>query len=127
MFSIYAALALPLYVCSSASVPIAAALLLKGFSPGAVLVFLIAGPGISSVSVTSMKAMLGSKATLISVIVIGTCAIIGGIIVNIFDLPFTLPQIYETAKNHMIYVKTISGIILGGLVIYALYSRWFKK
>lgn len=35
---------IPLYICATASTPIAAALILKGVSPGAALVFLIAGP-----------------------------------------------------------------------------------
>ena len=126
-FIIVIVLALPLYVCSSASVPIAAALVLKGFSPGAALVFLIAGPGISSVSITSMKAMLGSKATIISVAVIGIIAIASGIIVNIFEIPFNLPEIYSTATPHMFYIKNICGIILGILVLNALYNRWFRK
>lgn len=126
-FVIVIALSLPLYVCSSASVPIAAALILKGFSPGAALLFLIAGPGISSVSITSMKAMLGTKATIISVTVIGIMAIIGGIIVNIFEIPYTLPQIYGTASCCMKYIRMASGIVLGVLVAYALYNRWFKK
>lgn len=126
-FVLVIALALPLYVCSSASVPIAVALILKGFSPGAALVFLVAGPGISSVSVTSMKAMLGTRATIISVTVIGLCAIAGGIIVNLLDIPFNIPQIYETAGCTMKYIKCISGIILGLLILNALYNRWFKK
>lgn len=126
-FIIVVIIALPLYVCSSASVPIAAALILKGFSPGAALVFLIAGPGISSVSITSMKVMLGTKATVISTAIIGILAIIGGIVVNIFKLPYTLPQIYESGNCCMQYVKLASGIILGLLVVYALYNRWFKK
>lgn len=126
-FIVVIALALPLYVCSSASVPVAAALILKGFTPGAALVFLVAGPGISSVSVTSMKAMLGTRATVISVAIIALCAIAGGIIVNLFDIPFNIPQIYETAHHSMKYIKYISGAILGILIINALYNRWFKK
>ena len=120
-------LALPLYVCSSASVPIAAALVLKGFSPGAALVFLIAGPGISSVSITSMKSMLGSKATIISVCTIGIMAIACGVIVNLFNIPFNIPEIYNNSTHHMLYVKNISGIILALLIINALYNRWFRK
>ena len=38
------AVGVPLYICASASTPIAAALILKGVSPGAALVFLLAGP-----------------------------------------------------------------------------------
>ena len=126
-FIIVIVLALPLYVCSSASVPIAVALVLKGFSPGAALVFLIAGPGISSVSVTSMKAMLGTKATVISVAVIGVIAVASGIIVNLFNIPFNTPEIYTSNSCCMFYIKNICGIVLGLLVINALYNKWFKK
>lgn len=125
-FIIVGVLALPLYVCSSASVPIAAALILKGFSPGAALVFLVAGPGISSVSITAMKNILGTKATVISVSLIGILAIIGGIIVNCCHILYNT-DIYTVTKPYMIYVKNISGIILGLLIINALYNRWFKK
>jgi uncharacterized membrane protein YraQ (UPF0718 family) len=37
-------LGIPLYMCATASTPIAAAMLLKGLSPGAALVFLLVGP-----------------------------------------------------------------------------------
>ena len=43
-------IAIPMYVCSTGSIPIAAALMLKGLSPGAALVLLIAGPGVSVAS-----------------------------------------------------------------------------
>ena len=45
-------LGIPLYVCSTGSIPIAAALMLKGMSPGAALVFLLAGPSTNAVTIT---------------------------------------------------------------------------
>jgi len=42
----------PLYVCATASTPIAAALILKGLSPGAALVFLLAGPATNVATMT---------------------------------------------------------------------------
>ncbi|WP_419784798.1 SO_0444 family Cu/Zn efflux transporter [Pseudodesulfovibrio sp.] len=55
--------ALPLYVCATASTPIAASLLLKGISPGAALVFLLAGPATNGATITVMLKTLGKRAT----------------------------------------------------------------
>jgi uncharacterized membrane protein YraQ (UPF0718 family) len=61
------AAAVPLYICASASTPIAAALILKGISPGAALVFLLAGPATNVTSVTVLLKILGKKATAVYV------------------------------------------------------------
>ncbi|GAB4270536.1 MAG: SO_0444 family Cu/Zn efflux transporter [Deferrisomatales bacterium] len=57
------AVGIPLYMCATASTPIAAALLLKGLSPGAALVFLLAGPATNLASLTALLGTLGVAAT----------------------------------------------------------------
>ncbi len=59
------AIGIPLYICATASTPIAAALILKGVSPGAALVFLIAGPATNLTSLTVLLGILGRRATVI--------------------------------------------------------------
>lgn len=56
---------IPLYICATASTPIAAALILKGVSPGAALVFLLAGPATNVTSLTVLLGLLGKRATAI--------------------------------------------------------------
>jgi HflK protein len=51
----------PLYLCASASTPVAAALLAKGLSPGAALVFLLTGPAASAASIAVVGKMLGRR------------------------------------------------------------------
>lgn len=63
--------AIPLYVCATASTPIAAALALKGLSPGAALVFLLAGPATNAATIAVTARILGKKAAAVSL-----CAII---------------------------------------------------
>jgi uncharacterized protein len=58
-------LGIPLYVCASASVPIAAAMILKGVSPGAALVFLMTGPATNAATIAIVWKMLGRRAALI--------------------------------------------------------------
>ncbi|RLD62015.1 MAG: heavy metal-associated domain-containing protein, partial [Bacteroidetes bacterium] len=53
---------IPLYVCATGSVPIAAVLLMKGLSPGAALVFLMAGPATNAATITVLGKVMGKKA-----------------------------------------------------------------
>jgi HflK protein len=55
-------LSIPLYTCASSSTPIAAAFALKGLSPGAVLVFLLAGPATNIGSLVVLLKVLGRRA-----------------------------------------------------------------
>jgi uncharacterized membrane protein YraQ (UPF0718 family) len=57
------AIGIPMYICATASTPIAAALILKGVSPGAALVFLLAGPATNITSLTVLTGILGRRAT----------------------------------------------------------------
>jgi len=48
----------PLYVCATGSIPVAVSLMVKGFSPGAGLVFLIAGPATNAITLSFVRAKL---------------------------------------------------------------------
>ncbi len=67
-------LSVPLYVCATASVPIAAALVAGGFPPGAALVFLMAGPATNVATLGAVKSAFGSRvlAIYLSTIVLGS-------------------------------------------------------
>ncbi len=53
--------AVPMYVCSTGSIPIAAALLAKGLTPGAALVLLMAGPAVNFGSILVVSKTMGGK------------------------------------------------------------------
>jgi hypothetical protein len=76
------ALSVPLYVCATASTPIAAAFALKGISPGAALVFLLAGPATNAASLTVIAKMLGRRATAVYLTAIVIMSFVVGIFVN---------------------------------------------
>ncbi len=75
-------IAIPLYICATASTPVAAALAMKGLSPGAALVFLLAGPATNAASLTVIAKILGKKAAGIYLSSIIICSIILGVITN---------------------------------------------
>jgi hypothetical protein len=73
---------IPLYICATASTPIAAALILKGISPGAALVFLLAGPATNITSLTVLYGILGKKTTAIYLSSIAVMAVIAGLVLD---------------------------------------------
>ena len=73
---------IPLYICASASTPIAAALILKGVSPGTALVFLITGPATNLTSLSVVLKILGKRATGIYLSVLALSAVVGGLILD---------------------------------------------
>ncbi len=81
---------IPIYICATASTPIAAALILNGVSPGAALVFLLAGPATNIASLTVLTGVLGKRATAIYLTTIAICTICFGLLVDhvyqVFDL-----------------------------------------
>lgn len=57
-------ISIPMYICATASTPVAASLLAAGISPGTVLVFLLAGPATNLASAGLLRKELGTRATL---------------------------------------------------------------
>ncbi len=76
------AVGIPLYICATASTPIAAALILKGVSPGAALVFLLVGPATNVASLTVLTGILGKRATAIYLGTIAVSAVFFGLVVD---------------------------------------------
>jgi uncharacterized membrane protein YraQ (UPF0718 family) len=76
------AVGIPLYICATASTPIAAALILKGVSPGAALVFLLAGPATNMASITVLLGTMGKRATAIYLAAIAVCSVLLGLAVD---------------------------------------------
>lgn len=83
----------PLYICATASTPIAAALIMKGVSPGAALVFLLAGPATNVTSLTVIFGLLGRRATAIYLASLSVAAVAFGLAVDrIYAVLGILPQ-----------------------------------
>jgi uncharacterized membrane protein YraQ (UPF0718 family) len=70
---------IPTYICATASTPVAAALILKGVSPGAALVFLLAGPATNIASLTVLTRVLGRRGVVIYLASIAIFAVLFGL------------------------------------------------
>jgi len=112
---------MPMYVCASGSIPIAASLMLKGLNPGAAFAFLMAGPSTNTVTMTVIYKNLGKKALAIYLISIISSSIFLGLLLNkIWDfLKLGIPE--EITENSMLFpawMEHLSAIILICLIIY---------
>ena len=75
-------IAIPMYICATGSIPIAVALMLKGLTPGAALVLLMAGPACNMASILVINKVLGKKTLFVYLVSIITMAICWGCIVD---------------------------------------------
>ncbi len=73
---------IPMYICATASTPVAAALILKGVSPGAALVFLLVGPATNVASLSVLFGLLGRRATAVYLLSLALCAVGAGLLVD---------------------------------------------
>lgn len=120
--------AIPMYVCSTGSIPIALSLMLKGLSPGAAFVLLMAGPAANFASIIIVSKSLGKKtaATYLGTIIAGAIGI--GMCID-YLMPrdwFTMPMVAKSAHCHL-NVELFPGIcsvILVVLLINALIKRY---
>lgn len=124
------AIAIPLYVCATASTPIAAALALKGLSPGAALVFLLAGPATNAASLTVVSKILGKKATGIYLGSIIFCSLILGLITNkiygMTGLDITTWVNSDMHGEHGL-LPVVFAVIMIGLILFNMIGRKKKK
>ncbi|MDR2849647.1 MAG: SO_0444 family Cu/Zn efflux transporter [Verrucomicrobiota bacterium] len=82
-YALALAVGIPMYVCSAASVPIAATFIHLGVSPGAAMVFLIAGPGVNAAGIVAMWKELGAAGTAAFLIAIAGVAVTAGALLDL--------------------------------------------
>lgn len=106
-------ISLPLYVCATASVPIAAALVDSGLPPGAALVFLMAGPATNVATLGAVYRTLGRRSlgVYLTTIIVGSVA--AGLAFN---------HVIETSvsrhhtHDHITWWRIASGVVLAALI-----------
>ncbi len=106
----------PLYLCASASTPLAAALVAKGLSPGAALVFLMAGPATNIGSIMVVRKVLGGRSTIIYLASIAIATLVFGMILNaIYALLGIDASAVVGSATELLppLVEYISAVILG--------------
>jgi HflK protein len=113
-------LSIPLYTCASCSTPMAAALALKGLSPGAVLVFLLAGPATNIGSLVVLLKVLGRHAVAAYLVAVIIMTLAAGFALNAIYHAWGLDPraTFGTAAGFVPdLVKEAGAVLLTGLLI----------
>ena len=123
--------AVPMYICSTGSIPVAAALIMKGLSPGAALVMLMAGPAVNLASILVVKKALGTSFTAIYLLVITGFSILFGLLVNAVGINITPMTGQDACCSSEVLApgafKTTCSILLTLSIIFALTMKLFSK
>lgn len=122
----------PMYLCATGSIPIAAALMLKGMSPGAALVLLMAGPATNMAAILVIRKVMGAKTliTYLAAIMIGAVGF--GLVID-YLLPaewFAAPLTVTAAaccQPDTPWFKTSCSILLVLLLVYAFFLKYKQK
>jgi len=119
-----ALVSIPMYVCATASVPIAAGLIIfSNLEPGAAFVFLMAGPATNIATISVINKTLGKKIVYIYLSTIFLCSIIFGTLINKFI--FINPNIMTHQMNHNNWLNILSGLLLLAICLYAILNKYF--
>lgn len=128
------AASVPIYICATGSIPIAAVLLLKGVSPGAALVFLMAGPATNIATMTVLGKTMGKKSLIIYLSTIIGGAIIFGMLTNwLIPTDFILSKVMHIHGNitdhEMLpkWVRILSAVILVGSIVLGYFLSIIQK
>lgn len=111
---------IPLYVCDISVTPIAAAMMLKGLSPGAALVFLLCGPATNITSITMIGRFLGKRTVAIYLTSIISVSILMGFLLNglysffQFEATITMGQAQELVPQWLKLVSAWAFVLIMG-------------
>ena len=123
-YTMMLAVSLPIYVCATASIPIAVVLMAKGITPGAAFIFLMAGPATNASSIAVIKNILGKRTLYHYLVLIAFTAISFGYILDNF-LTVTLPDMSSHTHHHV--MDNYGSIILSVIFLVILVNAYFYR
>ena len=112
---------IPMYVCSTGSIPVAFAMMHMGITPGAALVFLISGPATNAAAISMVWNLVGKQAMVIYLSTIAVCALVAGIIMDKVIGPDGARALVDKHSHAhaegLTWVGTLSAIVLVAILL----------
>ena len=123
---------IPMYVCASATTPIAAALVLKGLSPGSALLFLLVGPATNISNILVLQKYIGRKGVIINILSISFVSLLISYLVDFFYFSQNLNPVFKASQDHhhhggTDYMGITAAVIFCFLMLRALYNVHIGK
>ena len=121
-------ISIPMYICATASTPIAVGLIMAGISPGAALVFMLTGPATNIATLMVIKNELGSRELGLYLVSLIASALLAGIAVDLifeyFSLEMNLAHGEHSSMVSMLHQT--SAIVLAALIAWQ-WLKWMLK
>ncbi len=125
-YLLMAVIGIPMYVCATASTPIAAGLLVAGMSPGAALVFLLAGPATNIGTLGILRKHFGNRLIALYLATVIACALVAGIVLDLLWRAFDWSLPSAATAGHAMeadWPGIVSLIALAAVTIHAYWRR----
>lgn len=122
--------ALPMYLCATGSIPIAVALMLKGLSPGAALVLLMAGPAVNFASMLVVGKVLGKKTLAVYLLSVILGSMLCGLAIDYllprswFIMPWTEMQQVVAHTHSWLSFNSVCSVVMMGLLVHAFVQKY---
>jgi len=120
---------LPMYICATASTPVAASLLFAGISPGAALVFMLTGPATNIATMGVIKEQMGNRSLFAYLLGVIVTAILCGLALNqLFDVFGWSLQLHmmDHGETWPLW-RQLAAILLSVLVLRVFLQPWLKR
>ncbi len=120
----------PLYICASASTPIAAALVAKGFSPGAALIFLMTGPATNTGTIAIIISQFGTRFAWVYVSSMIAVTVVLGILIDVLLLATGLGiavNLQPSDSTTIAFLQWGSALALAALIIWRFRAGALKR
>ena len=120
---------IPMYICATASTPIAAGLLLSGVSPGAVLVFMLAGPATNIATLGIVANELGRRAVVAYLVGVMGVAVLFGLLTDFLVEQYQIDVAPMLGEHHEVlpeWLMYLTSFILLGLLLRLVWGHFSK-
>jgi uncharacterized membrane protein YraQ (UPF0718 family) len=118
---------IPVYVCATASVPVAAAMILKGLTPGAAFVFLMTGPATNAATIVTIWKVLGKSVALIYLATVASTAVLSGLLLDFLAADINLAVGTSVHIHHdgllLLAVKYVCAFFLMALLFIGIFRK----
>lgn len=121
-------ISVPMYICATASTPLAVGLLLSGITPGAALVFMLTGPATNIATLMVIKNELGKRELMIYLIAIVVSAVSSGLLLDyLFEtFQWEMQLAHGDHSDMMGLLYQASAVVLAGLIVFQLQKRYLN-
>ena len=128
-YAIILLISIPIYICATGSIPIAASLIAKGVLPGAALALLIAGPATNTVTISFVYKRMGKKITFLYILSIIAVSVAAGLFFDLILIRGKLNLGFISGGGKFLpqSIKVLSAVVLVFIFINSKFDLWRPK